>query len=123
MLLKRTLLVNGFATAMTGVAALVGAPWLPAVLGPMSPRLLAVIGAGLVVFAGVVLAQARRPRIDRRVAWTIAAVDAAWVVASVAVLEVGTLTTIGNVIVAGVAAVVLVFAILEVRGIRVLEVA
>ena len=36
MLLKRTLLVNGIATAMTGVLALVGAPWLPAVLGPTS---------------------------------------------------------------------------------------
>ena len=49
--------------------------------------------------------------------------DAAWVLASVAVLEVGILPTVGNVMVAAVAAVVLVFAILEVRGIRGPEVA
>ena len=120
MLLKRTLLVNGIATAMTGVLALVGAPWLPAVLGPTSPLLLAVIGIGLLGFAAVLLVQARRPRIERRVAWAIAVMDIAWVLGSFAVVEVGVLTTLGNLIVAAVAAVVLVFAILEVRGISAL---
>ena len=118
MLLRQTLLVNGIATAMTGVAALLGAPWLASILGPMAPELLAIIGAGLVVFAGVLLAQARRARIDSRVAWTIAAMDVAWVLGSVAVVEAGVLTVAGNVIVAAVAAVVLVFAVLEIRGIR-----
>ena len=118
MLLRRTLLVNGVATAMTGIVALVGAPWLPSVLGPASPALLAIIGAGLVVFAGVLLSQARRPTIDPRVAWTIAVMDVAWVAASVAVVETGVLTMLGNLIVAAVAAVVLVFAILEIRGAR-----
>ena len=120
MLLKRTLLVNGIATAMTGVLALVGAPWLPAVLGPTSPRLLAVIGLGLLGFAAVLLVQARRPRIARRVAWAIAVMDIAWVLGSLTVVEVGVLTALGNLIVAAVAAVVLVFAILEVRGISAL---
>ena len=123
MLLQRTMLVNGVATAMTGLTALVGAPWLPAILGPTSPLLLAIIGVGLVVFAGVLFAQARRARIDRRVAWTIAVMDIAWVVGSIAVVEVGVLTAIGNLIVAAVAAVVLVFAILEVRGIAALKAA
>ena len=49
--------------------------------------------------------------------------DIAWVLGSVAVVEVGVLTAIGNLIVAAVAAVVLVFAILEVRGIAALKVA
>ena len=120
MLLKRTLLVNGVATAMTGLLALLGAPWLPAVLGPTSPRLLAVIGIGLLGFAAVLIVQARRPRIERRVAWAIAVMDIAWVLGSLAVVEVGVLTTLGNLIVAAVAAVVLVFAILEVRGIAAL---
>ena len=103
---------------MTGVAALLGAPWLTSILGPMAPELLAIIGAGLVVFAGVLLAQARRARIDSRVAWTIAAMDVAWVLGSVAVVQAGVLTVAGNVIVAAVGAVVLVFAVLEIRGIR-----
>jgi hypothetical protein len=120
MLLKRTLLVNGIATAMTGLLALLGAPWLPAVLGPASPLLLAVIGIGLLGFAAVLVVQARRPRIERRVAWAIAVMDIAWVLGSLAVVEVGALTTLGNLIVAAVAAVVLVFAILEVRGIAAL---
>ena len=120
MLLKRTLLVNGIATALTGTVALAGAPWLPALVGPTSPLLLAIIGAGLVVFGVVLLVQARRARIDRRVAWTIALMDIAWVLGSVAVVKVGVLTAIGNLIVAAVAAVVLVFAILEVRGIAAL---
>ena len=120
MTLNQTLLVNGLATAMTGIAALVGAPWLASMLGPASPALLALIGAGLVVFAGVLLVQARREAIDPRVAWTIAVMDVAWVVGSVAVLEAGLLTIIGNVVVAAVATVVLVFAIFEIRGARAL---
>ena len=118
MLLRRTLLVNGVATAMTGIAALVGAPWLPAILGPTPPAILAVVGAGLVVFAGALLRQARRARIDSRVAWTIAGLDIAWVLGSVALVEIGILTLLGNVVVAAVAVVVLVFAVLEVRGAR-----
>jgi hypothetical protein len=117
MLLRTTLLVNGVATAMTGLVALAGAPWLPALLGPTPPALLAAIGAGLLVFAGVLVAQARRAHIDRRIAWTIAVADIAWVFGSIAVVETGVLTTIGNVAVAAVAAVVLVFAVFEVRGI------
>ena len=65
---------------------------------------------------GVLLAQSRRERIDPRVAWTIAMMDIAWVLGSVAVVEAGVLTAIGSVIVGAVALVVLVFAILEVRG-------
>jgi len=118
MLLRRTLLVNGVATAMTGIAALVGAPWLPAILGPTPPAALAIVGAGLVVFAGILLRQARRERIDPRVAWTIAGLDIAWVLGSVALVEIGILTLLGNVVVAAVALVVLVFAVLEVRGAR-----
>ena len=123
MLLKRTLLVNGVATAMTGLLALAWAPWLPAILGTASPAVLAIVGAGLVVFAGVLLSQARRDRIDPRVAWTIAVMDVAWVAGSVALVEAGVLTLIGNLLVAAVALVVLVFAILEIRGIRVLRTA
>ena len=117
MLLRRTFLVNGIATAMTGALALVASPWLPAILGRTSPAVLAIVGAGLVVFAGVLLTQARRERIDRRVAWAITVVDIAWVIGSIVLVEAGVLTLIGNLIVAAVAAVVLVFAILEVRGI------
>ncbi len=117
MLLRRTLLVNGIATAMTGALALVASPWLPALLGRTSPAVLAIVGAGLVVFAGVLLIQARRERIDRRVAWAITMVDIAWVIGSIVLVEAGVLTLIGNLIVAAVAAVVLVFAILELRGI------
>jgi hypothetical protein len=111
------LLVNGIATAMTGALALFASPWLPAILGPTPPAVLAVVGAGLVVFAGVLLVQARRERIDRRVAWAITMVDIAWVIGSIVLVEAGVLTFIGNLAVAAVAAVVLVFAILEVRGI------
>ena len=117
MLLRRTFLVNGIATAMTGALALVASPWLPAILGRTSPAVLAIVGAGLVVFAGVLLTQARRERIDRRVAWAITVVDIVWVIGSIVLVEAGVLTLIGNLIVAAVAAVVLVFAILEVRGI------
>jgi hypothetical protein len=117
MLLKRTLLVNGIATAMTGALALVASPWLPAILGPTPPSVLAIIGAGLVAFAGVLLVQSRRERIDRRVAWAIAVVDILWVIGSIMLVEIGVLTLLGNLVVAAVAAVVLVFAILEVRGI------
>src|SRR5262245_25649900 len=110
MLLQRTLLVNGIATAGTGLLALFSAPWLAVTIGLTSPALLAIVGAGLVAFAVVLLVLAWRPRIDRRAAWAIAAADSAWVVGSVALVEAGLLTTIGNVLVAAVAVVVLIFA-------------
>ena len=118
MLLQRTLLVNGIATAGTGLLALIGSPWLADVIGLSSPALLAIVGAGLVVFAAVPLALGRRTHIDRSAAWAIAVADVAWVVGSVAVVEAGVLTAIGNVLVAAVAGVVLIFAVLEIRGIR-----
>ena len=117
MLLRRTLLVNGIATAMTGALALVASPWLPALLGPTPPAVLAIVGAGLIVFAVLLLVQSRREPIDHRVAWAIAVIDIAWVIGSIMLVETGVLTMLGNLIVAAVAAVVLVFAILEVRGI------
>ena len=123
MLLRQTLLINGIATGMTGLLALLGAPWLPAVLSPTPPLVLAAVGAGLVLFAGVLLSQARRDRINPAVAWTIAAVDVAWVFGSLVLVEIGILTTAGNVLVAAVALVVLVFAILEIRGARSLRTA
>jgi hypothetical protein len=87
MLLRKTLLVNGVATGMTGLIALVGSPWLGARLGPTPPLVLAIVGAGLIAFAGVLLVQARRDHIDPRVAWTIAVLDVAWVVGSIALVE------------------------------------
>ena len=71
--------MNGVATAMTGLLALVGAPWLSAMLGAPS-TVPAIVGAGLIVFACLLLSQARRERVAPGVAWTIAAMDVAWVV-------------------------------------------
>ena len=93
MLLRQTLLINGIATGMTGLLALLGAPWLPAVLGPTPPLVVAAVGAGVVLFAGVLLSQARRDRINPAVAWTIAAVDVTWVFGSLVLVEIGILTT------------------------------
>jgi hypothetical protein len=119
--LRQSLRLDGIASGLTGALLLGGAGPVSALIGLSTPSVARVIGAGLVLYAAALLWNAGRPRVSR--AETVAAVvlNAGWVLGSIAVIELGTLTTLGNVAVAAVALAVLGFAVLEVVGLRRLQ--
>jgi len=118
MLLRSTLVINGISTVLCGVALLAAPGVLAELLGVSPPALLAVVGGGLVLYAGGLFWIARRHPISDAAAWTAIVLDLGWVFGSVAVIEVGILTRIGTGLVALVAAVVLTFAVLQFVGVR-----
>ena len=117
MLLRSTLVINGISTVLCGVALLAAPGVLAELLGVSPPALLAVVGGGLVLYAGGLFWTARRHPIPDAAAWTAIVLDLGWVIASVTVIEVGVLTRIGTGLVALVAAVVLTFAMLQFVGV------
>ena len=76
------------------------------------------IGVSLLVFAVGLLRNSSRLEVNQAEAWTAVAMDLAWVAGSVAVISTGALTVGGNWLVAVVADVVLLFAVLQVMGLR-----
>lgn len=118
MLLRSTLVINGVSTALCGLALLLAPAPLAELLGVSPPALLAALGAGLVLYAAGLFWTARRRPIPGPAAWAAIVLDFGWVVGSVAVVELGVLTSIGVGLVALVAAVVLIFAVLQLVGVR-----
>jgi hypothetical protein len=116
--LRQSLRLDGIASGLTGAVLLFGAGPVSALIGLSTPGVARVVGAGLVLYAAALLWNAGRARVSR--AETVAAVvlNAGWVLGSIAVIELGGLSPLGNVAVAAVAAAVLGFAILEVVGLR-----
>ena len=76
------------------------------------------VGALLALYAGALLWNADRPRVGRAETRVAVVLNAARVLGSIAVIELGPLTTLGNVAVAAVALAVLGFAVLELVGLR-----
>ena len=103
------------------VLLLFGAGPVAALTGLPLPGVARAVGALLVVYAAALLWNARRASVSR--AETLAAVvlNAGWVLGSIAVIELGPLTMLGNLAVAAVALAVLGFAILEIVGLRRLQ--
>lgn len=81
--------------------------------------LVVTVGIGLVPFAGLVAHAARRRPLDRSQVQAITVADFVWVVAALLVIAVpGTMSTSGKWLLAGISLAVLVFGILEARGLR-----
>ncbi len=118
MLLRSTLVINGVSTGLCGLALLLAPAPLAGLLGVSPPALLAAVGAGLVLYAGGLFWTARRRPIPGAAAWAAIVLGLGWVLGSVAVVELGILSSIGVGLVALVAVVVLVFAILQLVGVR-----
>ena len=116
--LRHSLRLDGIASGLTGALLLFGAGPVSALIGLSTPSVARMIGAGLVLYAAALLWNAGRARVSR--VETVAAVvlNAGWVLGSIALIELGVLTTLGNVAVAAVALAVLGFAVLEIVGLR-----
>lgn len=91
---------------------------LAELLGVSAPALLAAVGAGLVLYAAGLFWTARRQPIPGGAAWAAVVMDLGWVLGSVALIELGILSSLGTGLVALVAAAVLVFAVLQLVGLK-----
>jgi hypothetical protein len=118
MLLRATLVTNAISTAVCAIALLAVPGPLATLLGVPTPSVIAAVGAGLVLYAAGLFWTAWRRPIPAPAAWTAIALDLGWVAGSVALLELGILTSVGAGLVALVAAAVLVFATLQYWGVR-----
>ena len=116
--LRHSLRLDGIASGLTGALLLFGAGPVSALIGLSTPGVARVVGAGLVLYAAALLWNAGRSRVGRAETVAVVVLNAAWVLGSIAVIELGMLTPLGNIAVAAVALAVLAFAILEVIGLR-----
>jgi hypothetical protein len=117
-LLKKALTGNAVFSVVSGVAILFANRWLVKFLGLPEKVSLATLGISLIVFAGLLWLNARRPRIKISDAWVAVIMDSAWVVGSYALIFVVPFSVGGKWTVALVAELVLAFAIVQWMGIR-----
>lgn len=120
-LLKKTLLANALFSDLCGVIMLLGATTIAPLIGLNSPMILAFIGIDLMVYGVWLFFTARRAEPNLTLAKIAVAADVAWVIGAAIVIWLGVLNTTGNLILAGVTDVVLLFAILQWAGIRRLQ--
>lgn len=120
-LLKKTLLANALFSDLCGVIMLLGAATIAPLIGLNSPMILAFIGIDLMVYGVWLFFTARRAEPNLTLAKIAVAADVAWVIGAAIVIWLGVLNTTGNLILAGVTDVVLLFAILQWAGIRRLQ--
>jgi hypothetical protein len=92
--------------------------WLVKFLGLPDEVSLAILGVSLIVYAGILLLNARRPKIKITDAWVAVIMDAIWVVGSYVLIFAVPFSVGGKWVVALVAELVLAFAILQWLGIR-----
>ena len=117
-LLRRALQANGVFSALSGIILIVAAKPLSTRLGLTLPSILIGVGVSLLVYAAGLFRSGRRETINQVEAYLAVILDAAWVVGSAVVIFAGVLTTTGNWVVAIVADVVLLFALLQIYGLR-----
>ena len=117
-LLRRALLANCVFSGLSGIILLFGSNPLSGLFGLHMPTIL--IGAGilLLVYAGALLLNARRATVCQTEASLAVLVNVAWIVGSVGLLFVGSLSTVGNWTVTIAANIVLLFAVLQFYAIR-----
>ena len=104
---------NAAFSIVSGGSLLLAAPAIGTVLGSVEPWLLRLIGAGLLLFAALVLHEARAP--SAAGTWPILAGDLGWVLASILLVAWGPgwLSLAGRWVVLVVAAIVGLFAYLQ----------
>lgn len=116
--LRRSLQLDGIASGLCGALLLVAAQPIAALVGLTAPGIARAVGALLLVYAAALVWNARRASLSRGEALLAVALNTGWVAGSVLVIMLGPLTPVGTWAVAAVAAAVLVFAVLEIVGLR-----
>ena len=116
--LRRSLQLDGIASGLCGVLLLAAASPISALMGLADPSIARLLGAFLMIYAAALLYNAARATVSRREAVAAVVLNAGWVLGSALVILAGPLTPVGNLAVAAVAAAVVLFAMLEVVGLR-----
>ncbi len=116
--LKKALVGNAAFSGISGLTVLFGNHWLVKLLGLPGEVSLSVLGVGLIVYAILLVLNARRPEVKISDAWVAVVLDAVWVAGSYVLIFVIPLSVAGKWVVALVAELVLLFAVLQWLGIR-----
>src|SRR6266436_51576 len=95
-LLRRSLLANCVFSGLSGIILIFGSNPLSLLFGLHMPTMLIGVGALLLVYAAAVLLNARRVTVCQTEASLAVLLNVAWVVGSVGLLFVGSLSTVGN---------------------------
>jgi hypothetical protein len=117
-LLRKALMGNALFSSLTGLTILLAQGWVLGILGISKNVSIAVLGFGLLVFAGTLVINARRQQVKRSDAWIAVVLDMAWVFGSYVLILAAPFSTEGKWVVGVVAELVLVFAVLQFVGIR-----
>jgi hypothetical protein len=115
---NQILQVNALSTAASALAMLATRGTLYRLFGADSPVLFDVLAAGLLIYAGALVAVARGPLVGRTALMAFTLADGVWVVASAIVLLLfwTELTPLARILVIAAAIVVDVFAMLQFRA-------
>ena len=116
--LKKALMGNAAFSAISGLTILFGNHWLVKLLGLQEKVSLSVLGVSLIVYAILLVLNARRSEVKISDAWVAVVLDAVWVAGSYILIFVIPFSVAGKWIVALVAELVLLFAVLQWLGIR-----
>jgi hypothetical protein len=117
-LLRTALLANCVFSGLSGIILIFGSNPLSRLFSLHMPTMLIGAGVLLLVYAAAVLLNARRVTVCQTEASLAVLVNIAWVVGSVGLLFVGSLSTVGNWTVTIAANIVLLFAVLQFYAIR-----
>ena len=117
-LLRNSLIGNALFSMLSALMILVSSRRLAQFIGLRDHMVLTVLAISLAGYAVILLVNARRPKIKISDAWMAVILDAVWVIGSYALIFVVPFTFGGKWLIAGVAEIVLVFAILQSFGIR-----
>jgi len=117
-LLRNALRGNAAFSILSGLAFALGAGPLAGAIGLGDARILAVVGVQLLAFAALLVFVASRETIHLPTATAIVCADLAWVAGTVPVVTLDVLNRAGAIAAVAVADVVLVFAILQLVGVR-----
>lgn len=117
-LLRRATKANAAFSAISGAMLILAAKPLAAMLGLGRPVILVGVGISLLIYAAGLFRNARRETMNHTEALIAVMLDAAWVAGSMVLILSEVLSSAGNWVVAIVAAIVLLFGVLQFYGIR-----
>jgi len=117
-LLRRALIGNALFSTLSGLTILFAQAWVLRILGLSGDVNLLILGVGLIVFAAMLLINARKQQIKKSDAWAAVLMDLAWVAGSCVLVLLIPFSTEGKWVVGLVAELVLLFAVLQFVGIR-----
>lgn len=116
--LRNSLRGNAAFSTVSGLAFTLGSGPVAAYLGEPPPALVLAVGLQLLFFAGALAWLAARPTISVPLALSVIVADLVWVVGTIAVVYAGFFTPGGAALALGLAAVVLLLAVLQSMGVH-----